>query len=183
MRLVPGAIVFVLILQCLVSLLFIRIVTTGRSRKMVHTSQDPFQIASPKIPGYVEPIKQQLHVAISKVKGEGSMVKSSVSSPQEESTKDTMAHLSKNKGNFVVRRSVNSIVQDLKPTMTHLSKNKEKSTMHMVKSNVSSPQEESTEDTWAHLSKNKASSKLSHSMENLPPQPKQKVREATSKGS
>ena len=182
MRLVPGAIVFVLILQCLVSLLFIRIVTTGRSRKMVHTSQDPFQIASPKIPGSVEPIKQQLRVAISKVKGEGSMVKSSVSSPQEESTKDTMAHLSKNKGNFVVKRSVNSIVQDLKPTMTHLSKNKEKSTM--VKRSISSPQKESTKDTWAHLSKNKASSKkLSHSMENLPPQPKQKVREATSKGS
>ena len=128
---------------------------TGRFRKMVHTSQDPFQIASPKIPGSVEPIKQQLHVAISKVKGEGSMVKSSVSSPK-----------------------------DLKPTMTHLSKNKEKSTMHMVKRSVSSPQEESTKDTWAHLSKNKTSSKkLSHSMENLPPQPKQKVREATSKGS
>ena len=148
---------------------------------MVHTSQDPFQIASPKIPGYVEPIKQQLHVAISKVKGEGSVIKSSVSSPQEESTKDTMAHLSKNKENFVVKRSVNSIVKDLEPTMAHLSKNKEKNTM--VKRSVSSPQEESNKNTMAHLSKNKASSKLSHSMENLPPQPKQKVREATSKGS
>ena len=152
---------------------------TGRSRKMVHTSQDPFQIASLKIPSSVEPKNRQLHVAISNVKGGSTVVKSSVSSPQEESAKDTMAHLSKKERSTMERVSFPQ-EESTKDTMAHLSKDKERSTMVRV----SSPQEESTKDTMAHLSKNKASSKkLLYSMEKLPPQPKQKVRKATSKGS
>lgn len=222
-----------------------RVVMTGRSRKMVHDSYEDEQVASPKIPDPTEFMNRQLHVAInkgstmikssvnslqeesikdtmpqlsknkakerspvvrksvnsivknlestedtmphlSKNKERNSMVRSSVSFPQEESAEETWAHLSKKKTkqrNSVVKKNVNSIVQDLestKDTMAHLSKNKERNSM--VRRSVSSPQEESNEDTWAHWSKNKAtSSKLLYSVEKLPSQPKQIVRKATSK--